>query len=245
MTILTPNLTEFGIAALVFFAYSVRVLTGFGSVIMLSPLLSLLYPPKEAVILVVLLESFVNLLFFIGEKLNFSLKEVYFGASIGVLTGLFLFNFLPSRTVGIVIGVSLTIISLLLLFEFRFRVERERELFTFSGFLSGFLGVLTGVTGPQVVVTLVNQGYDSKFVRNFMISYLFVVYTAILFVFLMSGHLRVDAVLKLAKFSPAVVLAYVFGKRVVAKFESEKLEKVILLLVLLSSFNLLVKYTFS
>ena len=236
---------ELVIAAVVFLAYTVRVLTGFGSVILLSPILSLYYSPKEAVALVVLMESFVNVLFFLGERLNFSLKEIYLGVPVGVLAGIELFNALPDRSVGIVIGLSLTLISLPLLFELRFRVKRERALFTFSGFLSGFLGILTGVTGPQVVAALVNQGYDPKFVRSFMISFLSVVYTVILLFFLFSGQLSEGVFFTLLKFAPAIALAYVFGRRIAGKIEVKKLEKAILLVALFSSLSLIAKYIFS
>ncbi|ADC65487.1 protein of unknown function DUF81 [Ferroglobus placidus DSM 10642] len=227
---------------LVFFAYVVRTLTGFGSVVLLSPILSSIFGPKNAVILVVLMESFISIIFAVKERLNFDLKEVYFGSFVGALIGYFFFESLSERELGIAIGLSLIVLSLALIFDVKYRVREEKPLFFFSGFLSGSLGVLSGVTGPQVVIALVNQGYDSKFVRRFMISYLSVVYATILTIFIFSGHVSYSILSKFLVCIPSIALAYFFGKRIVLKIDSKKLEKVILIVVLISSLSLILKY---
>ena len=232
----------FPLIALVFFAYVVRTLTGFGSVVLLSPILSNVFGPKNAVVLVVLMESFVSLIFFVKERLNFNLKEIYFGSFVGALIGYFFFESFSERELGIVIGFSLLVLSLALLFDVRYKIRKERSLFIFSGFLSGSLGVLSGVTGPQVVIALVNQGYDSKFVRKFMISYLSVIYAIILTIFTLSGHVSYSILSKFLICLPSIAFAYFFGKKIVLRIDSKKLEKIILVVVLLSSLSLLLKY---
>ncbi len=42
-------------------------------------------PPKEAVVLIILLESFVNVIFLLREKMNFSLIEIYLVPSLASL----------------------------------------------------------------------------------------------------------------------------------------------------------------
>ncbi|MEA2075837.1 MAG: hypothetical protein U9O85_08960 [Euryarchaeota archaeon] len=53
--------------------------------------------------------------------------------------------------------------------------ENAALLFTTLGFLSGSMGVLTGINGPQIVLGLANQGYDGTFIRRCMITYLIVI----------------------------------------------------------------------
>ena len=74
---------EIFVAFAVFVAFTLRTITGFGSAMLLSPILSAIIPPKEAVIFIILLENEVNVVYLIREKLNFSLREVFIGGIIG------------------------------------------------------------------------------------------------------------------------------------------------------------------
>ncbi len=138
-------------------AFTVRVVTGFGSAILLSPIFSNLMPPKEAVVLIILLESFVNVIFLLREKMNFSLIEIYLGAFFGIAVGIFFFGLLPQHIVGLAIGIGMGIMAAVMLLGIDFRVTRTKPLFLGMGFLSGAMGVITGVNGPQIVITLANQ----------------------------------------------------------------------------------------
>ena len=165
---------EIFVAFAVFVVFTLRTITGFGSAMLLSPILSAIIPPKEAVIFIILLENEVNVVYLIREKLNFSLKEVFIGGIIGVFCGIFIFKKISQEELRMLIGIFVAAFSLLLLFGFRIEVPKrfERLFFFALGSFSGAMGVLTSINGPQIVLGLANQGYDSKFIRIFIISYL-------------------------------------------------------------------------
>ncbi len=227
---------------LTFAAFTVRVVTGFGSAILLSPILSNLLPPKQAVPLIILLETFVNLIFVIKEKIRFSLKEVYIGGFIGIAMGLTLFGNISQQAAGLIIGISMGVLSILMLAGFRFRVRNERVLFAFIGFISGSMGVLTGVNGPQVILGLTNQGYDAAFIRTFIITYLVIIDTAIFAAFLLAGYIDTSTLSIFAALAPFIIFAYIAGIRLVGKISGESLRKIILLVVFASSLVLIYRY---
>ncbi|WP_245604046.1 TSUP family transporter [Geoglobus ahangari] len=228
---------------LVFLAFNVRVVTGFGSAILLSPLLSNLLPPKDVVVLMILLESLINLNFLLRERLTLRLGEVYAGGFAGIMAGMALFGALSQRLIGLGIGAGMAALSALMMRGVRFEVRRERPLLFFSGLISGLMGVLTGVNGPQIVLALSNQGYDAKFIRSFIIAYLIIIDTLILLLFIALGYMSWEIVRIFAILSPAVFLAHLTGRRLLGRMDSHSLRKAVLSVVLASSLVLVVRYS--
>ncbi|WP_202318547.1 sulfite exporter TauE/SafE family protein [Archaeoglobus neptunius] len=229
-------------AVLTFAAFTVRVVTGFGSAILLSPIFSNIVPPKEAVVLIILLESFVNLIFVFNEKLNFKLKEVYLGGLSGIGAGIFFFGIASQELIGLTIGAGMAVLAVLMLSGFTFRVRNSKNLFLGLGFVSGIMGVLTGVNGPQIVLALTSQGYRAEFIRSFMITYLLVIDTVTLLAYLFSGYLTAKTLVKFAILAPFVCASYLVGKQILGKLDGENLRKIMLLAVMLSSIILIARY---
>jgi len=223
-------------------AFTVRVVTGFGSAILLSPIFSNLMPPKEAVVLIILLESFVNLIFLFKERMNFSLKEIYVGAFSGIAVGILFFGFLPQEIIGLAIGVGMGIMAAVMLFGADLKVERTKPLFLSMGFLSGAMGVITGVNGPQIVIALANQGYAASYIRSFMITYLVVIDTVTLSAFFAFGHINSEILFKFFALAPSILIAYLVGSRILLRTDGERLKRIILGVVVLLSLVVSLRY---
>jgi hypothetical protein len=220
------------IGLLVFVGFTVRVVTGFGSALILAPLISLFLGPKPAVVCIILLECAIAVIFIVKEKRNFEVWHIFAGGISGIITGIFLFGLLAQRIVGFLIGVSVLTFSILFLLDIHFRVGKEGLLFTFLGFLSGSMGVLTGINGPQIVLGLVNQGYNARFIRGCMITYLIVIDFITLASFAISGYLSVNLLMLLIYAIPFLLLSYGFGAYVLKFIDPEKLKRLILLITL-------------
>jgi len=220
------------IGLLVFFGFTVRAITGFGSTMLIAPILALFLEPKQVVVFVILLESAMGVVFIVKEKLNFEVKHIFVGGFSGIITGIFLFGFLAQRLVGFIIGVSVLTFSILFLLNITFRTEKEKSLFTTLGFLSGSMGVLTGINGPQIVLGLVNQGYDATFIRRTLITYLIVIDFVTLASFSVSGYVTAN-ILKLLFYSvPFLICSYVAGTYILKFVNPEKLKRIMLIITL-------------
>jgi hypothetical protein len=85
----------FLIGLLVFAGFTVRAVTGFGSTMLIAPILALLFlEPKQVVVFVILLESAIGVIFIIKERLNFEVKPIFIGGIAGILAGILLFGWL-------------------------------------------------------------------------------------------------------------------------------------------------------
>ena len=226
------GVSEIFVVFAVFFAFTLRTITGFGSAMLLSPILSAVLPPKKAVILIILLENEVNFVYLMREKLNFSFKEVFIGGVIGIFCGIFLFKRISQDELRMLIGIFVAFFAILLLFGFRFEVPKKFERFFFFalGNFSGAMGVLTGINGPQIVLGLANQGYDSKFIRIFIISYLIVIDFVTLMLFTFAGELRWSIIQLGFLCIPSLSVAYICGK-IVEKRTSKEFLRVLMLIL--------------
>jgi len=216
------------IGLLVFFAFTVRAITGFGSAMILTPVLSLFLGPKHAVIITILMESAMAVVFIVKEKLNFEIGHIFVGGIAGIIVGIVLFGLLPTRILGLIIGVSVLTLSVIFLLNINFRTKREGLLFTALGLISGSMGVLTGINGPPIVFGLVNQQYDATFIRRCLITYLIVIDIITLASFSISGYVTVDLLLLLIYSIPFVLIAYVVGKYILTFTHPEKLKRIML-----------------
>ncbi|MHC1610657.1 MAG: TSUP family transporter [Candidatus Methanospirareceae archaeon] len=222
----------FLIGILVFLGFTVRVVTGFGSAMILAPLIALFLEPKEVVVFVILLECAMGVVFIVKEKLDFGVKHIFVGGFPGIITGISLFGLLSERVVGFIIGVTVLTFSILFLLDITFRTEKEGLFFTTLGFLSGSMGVLTGINGPQIVLGLVNQGYDALFIRRTLITYLIVIDLLTLASFSISGYVTAN-LLKLLIYSvPSLISSYVTGINVLKFVNPEKLRRIMLIITL-------------
>jgi hypothetical protein len=220
------------IGLLVFLGFTVRVITGFGSAMILAPLIALFLEPKHTVVFIILQECAMGIVFIVKEQLNFEIKHIFVGGFFGIIGGIFLFGLLSQRIVGFVIGVSVLTFSILFLLNINFKTEREGLLFTTLGFLSGSMGVLTGINGPQIVLGLANQGYDGNFIRRCMITYLIVIDFVTLGSFSASGYVTTN-LLKLLVFAvPFLILSYVVGTYILKFINPEKLKRIMLIITL-------------
>jgi len=222
------------IGLLVFFGFTVRVVTGFGSALIVAPLLSLLMEPKDVVVFIILLECAIGVVFLAREPLTFTIKPIFIGGGAGVLAGIVLFRLVTQRLLGFTIGLAVLILSLIFLMNVTFRTEREGTLFAMLGFLSGSMGVLTGINGPQIVLGLVNQGYNSSFIRSCMITYLIVIDYLTLASFTLAGYLTMNVLKLLAWSLPFIICSYGAGTVLLNFVDPERLKRIMLISTLLA-----------
>ena len=222
------------IGLLVFFGFTVRVVTGFGSALIVAPLLSLLMEPKDVVVFSILLECAIGVVFLAREPLTFTIKPIFIGGGAGVLAGIVLFRLVTQRLLGFTIGLAVLILSLIFLMNVTFRTEREGTLFAMLGFLSGSMGVLTGINGPQIVLGLVNQGYNSSFIRSCMITYLIVIDYLTLASFTLAGYLTMNVLKLLAWSLPFIICSYGAGTVLLNFVDPERLKRIMLISTLLA-----------
>jgi uncharacterized membrane protein YfcA len=148
--------------------------TGFGSVLVALPLLTLFLEVRTVVPLVTLFSLVINIVLFfqVHKQLNFARIWILLGASVpGIVCGVYILRKFPARYLEVVIGVILIAFPLYL-----FRVkEPVGELKGgwpwLFGFLSGLLGGSIAASGPPVIVYSSLQPWDKHEVKSTLVGY--------------------------------------------------------------------------
>jgi uncharacterized membrane protein YfcA len=165
-------------ALIIFGAFFIRSLTGFGSALISVPLLALFLDLRFAIPFVSLFEMLVGFLLIksVYHQLSWAtLWPMIIGAIIGVVLGSSLLNALADVTLKRILGVAIILFALNLL-----RAQTSQPKLTsvywggLAGGLGGLLGGLFGTSGPPYVMYLSYRLRDKTTMRATLIG-LFVV----------------------------------------------------------------------
>jgi len=153
----------------------IRSFTGFGGGLVMAPLFSLVLPPSDMVMVVILLnmvtsvQSLPNVWKHIDWKLVFSLS---IPALFGVPVGVWLVQWLEPGLIRRLIGIFVMVVSAIMLLGWQYHGKRGRLQNICVGIISGVLSAIAGVGGPPIVLYLIS----SKDVTPVMLRAFFMMY---------------------------------------------------------------------
>jgi len=145
------------------FAAFIMGISGFGFVLVTTPLLLLLVDPKMVIVFNVTLGVLVCIppLWQTYRHLQPSRIIVLVVSSIlGLPLGIYILSRLSSLTLKAVIITIVVFFTILLASGVSFKIKRERLGLTISGFISGALSNSAGLGGPPIILFLLNQGWS-------------------------------------------------------------------------------------
>lgn len=153
--------------------------TGFGFSVMATPFLLLLFAPKNAIQINLILSIFISaaLIRTIKKDVDFEiLKRFIIGSSFGIPFGIVFFIGVDINTLKIAVSIIILILTFLLILNFRINQTNKRD-FT----VGGISGALTGAIGmPEPPILLYFSGTDAKkeTLRATTLAFYLFVYTA-------------------------------------------------------------------
>lgn len=155
---------------------ALRGLTGFGSALLMAPLMSMVLSARETMCLVTLLNALPMgraTLVAAGRAID---REVMLpmslAAFVGVPCGIALVGALPAQAFGFVIGVAVIISALALMSGVALVGVRSLRLSVGVGVLSGVLTGFGGVGGPPAILYLLGVESDAHRARaNFIVFF--------------------------------------------------------------------------
>jgi uncharacterized membrane protein YfcA len=213
----------------------VKGLTGFGFALLTVPFLVVLFDPKTAIPIIIILNALSNVPLFIHSRKWSDLKRIWPLIVTGIISipaGTYLLVVLDAVAVRMIVGVAVCLFALAYLLGFRREIRRERWGMVGAGMLSGVLNGLISAGGPPVILFLSNQGMARDVFRANLIAFFLFQNIATLSVQLSSGlvsqHIaRLAAVLILPLAAGALV-----GTRLVKHVPETAFRKAVLAIVL-------------
>lgn len=231
---------------IVFFAFAIRGMLGFGSGLISVSLLIFLLPVKVVVPIVFLLDTVASL-----SLGTYDFKEIRWAelpwlwvfTILGLIGGAWVLKLLPGDQVTLFLGVFI-----LLYVGYAFIVKPERLPQVSKvwgaplGFLGGFIGSLYGGGGPSIVAYLQMRHLDK---RAFRASFQFIAITDSVVrgtLYFLLGLLAGSAVVSALWLLPAVVLGLWIGNRLHFRIDARRFQYLVLLVLAATGLKLMMPF---
>ena len=196
-------------------AFCLHGTTGFGAGLLAVPLMLLLFEPRTAVPLMILLACLVQLGLFWEARRQIDYKKVGFlfgGAVLGIPLGISsLLNF-PAVTIERALSIIIILFCILFIKKMSKTIKQEFLTSTAVGFLSGAITGFSAMGGPLVVIWGINQKWPEQELRANLIAY-FELIAALIVLPIYTGYGLIDLpLLKLAFAAlPGLVGGFLLG----------------------------------
>ncbi len=153
------------ILGIIFLSGIVKGTTGFGFALFSLPLLVHFISIKTLIPIITLFNLFSSFQIVIQSrklKINRSILLLSAAGIFGVICGSLVLKFLPDKWLKLVVAIILVIMSIMFLSGYRFRVRKIRRGNIVAGFISGFLGGSTSVSGPPLALFLTSLKLETE-----------------------------------------------------------------------------------
>ncbi len=236
------------IGAIIFLAFVVRGMSGFGAGLIAVPLLAFVIPLQLAVPLCSLLVFVLFIALVIRDRQQVvwaELKLLVPPTIAGALVGLWLFAILDNRMLVIMLGSFLVLYAVYMLAVSVLGLPQLRCSQRWAlpvGFLGSFFDTLFGGGGGTLVVIYINaRGIDRAGFRATVAALWFTEMIARIGGYAWAGFYEAEVLLLFAALLPLVWAGTVTGERLGNKVSSETFAKILAVMLFASGVSLLVK----
>ena len=227
----------------VFLAAFLQSITGFGLVMIASPLLMFFYEPRLTVIIMFFLAGCGNSvqLLVLWKQVNWRrIAELFCGALMGIPLGLAVFRQLPAD--GLRLAVSIVILFTLVTMELgRIRFAETRRNTVITGVLAGVMAMTTGMAGPPLVLYFAYTSMPQNVFRATCICYFFLSNLCSLAAFWAAGIPLGDAAGEVFYLLPGLAIGIALGDWAYRFIPQRLVRKVIIVLLYMTCFYNIVK----
>lgn len=232
------TITALFVAGVILLAGVVQTVTGFGFALVAAPLLTFVLTPKEAVLTVLFIGILVKG-YAVGQTWRegqFSRIMIVFAASMaGALPGALALRAVSDAGLKVFIGLALLAATLAIYADVRVRIRRHGLAQTLVGFVSGFLATTTSISGPPVVLYMINEGEDKAVMRANLARYFFLGNAAALVIAGFTGTmLTAELVWYSVASLPAIVLGWWLGEKIFLRIDAVLFRRIALAVISVS-----------
>lgn len=218
--------------------------TGFGSALIMLPLLTLLIGVKTVVPLLTLLGACINIILLLQIHQHIEWRRVRIllvAAAPGILFGVYILKTMSTGFLEMVIGILLIAFPSYLMFDGAPKRELAPGWAWPVGFLSGVLGGSINAGGPPVIIYVAMQPWGKLSVKSTLVGFFMVTSIAIGVTQAAGGLMTVEIFALFAIGLPALVTGVLAGSFMFNKVDSGAYRKVLNVLLVFLGISMLVK----
>lgn len=218
----------------VFIGATVKGATGFGFALVSSPILVLMLDPKLVVAVSVPIQLAMDTLILSRVWRHVEPRKVIpivLTGAIGVPLGNFVILVVSSDTLRLIVFSLVILFSIILITGFTVRINRERTAGGIAGLFAGVLYSSTSMSGPPMVLFMVNQGWSRETFRSSLSLVSVCLETLTVISLSASGvitaqSLKLDLVL-----IPTVLICFLLAMKLLTKLNPQRFRKFVTYLV--------------
>lgn len=230
--------------AIIFSAYFIRGITGFGSGLIAVPLLALFLPLQTVVPLVLVIDVSASLIMSSNARAHVQWKEIMPllpTMLLGTITGATLLVSLPREPLLTALALFVILFGLRYLLNIHGDKQISRGWSVPVGLIGGLIGAMFGTGGPPYVIYLTHRTKDKSRLRATLSGLFMLEGSFRVVVFLITGLLGMHLLPLLFTLAPVMILALYLGHRVHVGISDRQMLILIGTLLLVSGGTLLVK----
>ncbi|WP_309137652.1 sulfite exporter TauE/SafE family protein [Rossellomorea sp. SC111] len=228
--------------AIILCASILQTSTGFGFSIMATPFLLLLYPPKEAIQINLILSLVISLALIvkIRRDIDFSfVKRFVIGSIPGLFLGIVVFTLIDMSLLKIVISLVIILLTIFLIMNFRIRQSTGRDFL--AGGLSGVLTTSIGMPGPPLLLYFSGTGTRKEKLRGTTLAFYLFIYLVSLGIQVVVAGTSLTVWESSLQALPAVAVGLVSGQALFSKINQKLFQIVTYILLLFTGIYLLIE----
>jgi uncharacterized membrane protein YfcA len=229
--------------AIVFLAAASYSVTGFGFALVATPLLTLVWDAKSAVVASVLLSTtaLLPLLFEVRGHVNpRRISVLVAGSFVGIPVGIFLLERLDSDALSVLIATTVIVATVALYLLPHGLGERDTVVGRFgAGLLGGTLGASTSMGGPPVVLYELGREHEIDTFRASLMAYFLPGNLVTIAGFIIVGRLSTDVLVFFVVALPAVLLGLVAGSLARRHIDPARFRLLVMALLIGSSISVI------
>lgn len=228
-------------AIILFVAYLVRGIAGFGSGLIAIPLLAMMHPITLVVPMVVLLDYLGSAAQGLGNRQSIKWGELWpllpF-TLVGCAIALYLFTSVDPVLLKQALGWFILIFAIYQILPLP-PLHGSRLWAMPAGMMGGLVGTLFGTGGPFYMIYLTIRGLDKTALRASFASYFFIDGSIRLVGFAVTGLLHADMLTDFLRWLPAAAIGLYIGGHVHLGISNKTFKYFVSLLLVFSSYRLL------
>lgn len=153
--------------------------TGFGFSIMATPFLMLIFEPREAIQINLILSLIISCVLIrkIRKDVDWSIfKRFVIGSIAGLPLGIVIFRLINMAHLKLVVGFLIIILTFLLILSFRLNQSKSRDFLV--GGLSGMFTTSIGMPGPPLLLYFSGTNTNKEILRGTTLAFYLFIYLA-------------------------------------------------------------------
>jgi uncharacterized protein len=228
--------------AIILFASILQTSTGFGFSIMATPFLLLLFPPKEAIQINLILSLVISLALIvkIRRDIDFPLvKRFVIGSIPGLPLGVFVFTHIDMNLLKVIISLFIILLTVLLIMKFRIKQSEMRDFL--AGGWSGALTTSIGMPGPPLLLYFSGTETRKEKLRGTTLAFYLFIYLVSLVIQVKVAGTTLTVWKSSLQALPIVAIGLVLGQALFSKINQQMFQIFTYVLLLFTGIYLLIE----